>query len=109
MPPRRINPKLLVWLTVIGGALIYAAQGGEYNTLDFFRQRAQRVELEARVDSVRREVDSLRAHRRAIATDEWVQERIAREEFGMIRPGELLYRYVEPSRAPRAEEPARRP
>ena len=97
MARRRLSPKLVAWLVVLVAAVTFAVQGGEYGTLDLFRQRARRVELEVAVDSVRREVDSLRAYRRSIATDEAVQERIAREEFGMIRPGELLYRYVEPS------------
>ncbi len=99
MPPRRPNSKLLVWLALLVAAVVFAVQGGEYGTLDLFRQRARRVELQASVDSLRREVDSLRAYREAIATDPGVQERIAREDFGMIRPGELLYRFVEPEPA----------
>ena len=98
MPRRRIRPRLVIWLSVLAAAAVFAVQGGEYGTLDLFRQRARRVELQAKVDSVRREVDSLRAYHLSIATDPRVQERIAREDFGMIRPGELLYRYVEPAR-----------
>jgi cell division protein FtsB len=50
------------------------------------------------VDSLRHEVDSLTALRRAVATDPALQERIAREEFGMVRGDkELLYRFAEPS------------
>ncbi|HEX5580733.1 MAG TPA: septum formation initiator family protein [Gemmatimonadaceae bacterium] len=98
MPPRRVSPRLVIWLALLACAVVFAVQGGEYGTLDLFRQRARRVELQAKVDSVRHEVDSLRRYHRSIATDPRVQERIAREDFGMIRPGEVLYRYVEPSR-----------
>ncbi|HEU4628162.1 MAG TPA: septum formation initiator family protein [Gemmatimonadaceae bacterium] len=94
MPKRRFDLKLLLWLVVLVAAVVFAVQGGEYGTSDLFRQHARRTALQAAVDSLQREVDSLRRYRAAIATDPRVQERIAREEFGMIRPGELLYRLV---------------
>jgi cell division protein FtsB len=87
--------KRLVWGALVLGALAFALQGGEYGTLDLVRQRARRASLQTAVDSLRREVDSLAAYERAIARDPKVQERIAREEFGMVRDGELLYRFVE--------------
>ena len=99
MPKRRFNPFLLAWLAVLVAATLFAVQGGEYGTSDLFRQRARRAALQARVDSLQREVDSLRRYRAAIADDPKVQERIAREEFGMIRPGELLYRLDGPAAA----------
>lgn len=87
----------LVWAALIVGALYFALQGGEYSTLDLVRQRRQRRALEARVDSLRRELDSLRAVARSIERDPVTQERIAREEFGMVRGDrEVLYRFAEP-------------
>jgi cell division protein FtsB len=76
--------------------MVWALQGGEYGTTDLFRQRARRASLQADVDSLARHVDSLRAYKRAIQTDPALQERIAREEFGMVRgERELLYRFAE--------------
>ena len=50
--------------------------------------------LRASIDSLRHEVDSLTALRRRIATDPSLQERIAREEIGMVRSDkELIYRF----------------
>jgi cell division protein FtsB len=90
--------KRLGWFALAIVALLFAVQGGEYGTSDLFRQRARRARLRAAVDSLRREVDSLTALRRAVATDPALQERIAREEFGMVRGDkELLYRFAEPS------------
>jgi cell division protein FtsB len=111
MPRSRISPAVVVWLLVLVAAVTFAVQGGEYGTFDLFRQRERRAALQASVDSLRQEVDSLRRYREAIATDPAVQERIAREEFGMIRPGELLYRFVEPAEgaAGRATEASPRP
>jgi cell division protein FtsB len=41
-------------------------------------------------------VDSLERAAVAVERDPRVQERIAREEFGMIRKGEFLYKLVQP-------------
>ena len=95
MPRRRFSAKYLVWAGVLAAAAFFAVQGGEYGTTDLFDQRARRAALQAAVDSLRAEVDSLRRYRAAIETDPAVQERIAREEFGMIRRGELLYRFAD--------------
>ncbi len=73
----------------------FAVQGGEYSTLDIFRQHARRTALRTEIDSLQRQVDSLTRLVHAIETDPVVQERIAREEFGMIRGNkEILYRFA---------------
>jgi cell division protein FtsB len=87
--------KRLVVLAVVVAALVFAIQGGEYGTTDLVRQRVRRKALLARIDSLQRAVDSLVRTKRAIETDPAVQERIAREEFGMVRGSkEMLYRFV---------------
>ena len=86
--------RLLV-VAVVVAALVFAIQGGEYGTTDLVRQRVRRTALLARIDSLQRAVDSLARTKRAIETDPAVQERIAREEFGMVRGSkEMLYRFV---------------
>jgi hypothetical protein len=42
-------------------------------------------------------VDSLTQYKQRVLTDAKTQERIAREQFGMVRGTELLYRFVEPT------------
>lgn len=80
---------------IVIGAPYFALQGGEYSTLDIWRQRRQIAELTARADSLTRAVDSLRREERLVRTDPATQERIAREEFGLVRgPNEILYRFI---------------
>jgi cell division protein FtsB len=75
--------------------LLYAIEGGEYGTSDLIHLRARHRALVARIDSLHRRIDSLSALAHAIETDPAVQERIAREEFGMVRgQKELLYRFA---------------
>jgi len=79
-------------------ALIFAVQGGEYGTRDLMRQRARRAALVATIDSLQHIVDSLRRYKTRVETDPALQERIAREEFGLVRGDkELLYRLAEPT------------
>lgn len=78
-------------------ALWVAVAGGEYDTFDILRQRNRQQRLQREIDSLTRVVDSLEAYRKRVLTDPKTQERIAREEFGMIRGKELLYRIAEPA------------
>jgi len=98
--------RVLFWCVVVA-ALVYAVQGGEWGTDDLLAQRARAARLRSQIDSLRHEVDSLARVKKAIQTDPAVQERIAREEFGMVRGDkELLYRFtIQPDSARRAPPP----
>ena len=88
--------KRLLLFLVLAAAIAFAIQGGEYGTTDLVKLRQRRERLEARIDSLQRVVDSLDRWRRAVASDPAVQERIAREEFGMVRGDkEILYRFAD--------------
>lgn len=88
----------IIWALIILGALAFAVHGGEYSSLDLLRQRERMARLQRETDSLQREVDSLRGVARAIATDPATQERIAREEFGMVKGDkEILYRLTDPT------------
>jgi cell division protein FtsB len=95
----KTRARRVVLSVVVLGIVVFAVQGGEYGTSDLVRQRTKRERLQSRIDSLTRLVDSLERRRRAIRTDAAAQERIAREEFGMVRgEKELLYRFADPPR-----------
>ncbi len=74
--------------------VLVAGLAGEYSTVDWLKLRSQ-LELERdSVASLRVQVDSLARVARALETDPATQERVAREQFGLIRNGEILYRIV---------------
>ena len=82
----------LFLMLVLGGAFVYAIFGGEYTTFDWLNLRRQERAEQARIAELTIVVDSLRSYAKAVATDRKLQERLAREQFGMIRKGEFLYR-----------------
>ena len=97
MTPRTKRALLLL---AAGAAVVFAVQGGEYGTRDLLDQRARKRRLVREIDSLERRVDSLRAYHRRLLSDPALQERIAREEFGMVRGDkEILYRFAEPGGA----------
>ena len=74
--------------------LALAVWGGEYGTADWITIRRQLADERAHVAALRVELDSLAKLATDLETNPAVQERVAREQFGMIRDGEVLYRVV---------------
>ena len=86
--------RIVFWAVVVV-ALVYAVQGGEWGTDDILAQRKRAARLRAEIDSLKHDIDSLGKVKKSILTDASVQERIAREEFGMVKGDkELLYRFT---------------
>ena len=85
---------------VLALAGYYALWGGEYSAFHLVRLKKEQREAQARLVATRAEVDSLKAYARTLEKDDAEVERIARERFGMIRDGELLYRFVPVDSAP---------
>ncbi len=78
-------------------AVYYAVFGGEYSVFELRRAR-ESVELERdTLALLQRRIDSLTAWADSLRSDSATLERIAREQFGMIRDGETLYRFAAPS------------
>ena len=89
-----MTPARWAALAALAFALYFAIQGGEYGTthlLELRRDVEREQEQVARLTVI---VDSLERAARAIERDPRVQERVARESFGMIRRGEYLFRIV---------------
>jgi cell division protein FtsB len=81
----------------LAAAAVFAVQGGEFSTLDLIKLHRQEAAERAQVVELQRVVDSLTKAALAIERDPRVQERVARESFGMIRKGEFLYKLVQPA------------
>ena len=99
-----MKPTRIVGVAVLVGGITFGYAGGEYSTADWRtlhrgveRGRRAIVQLEA-------EIDSLRIEAEALESDSTRQERAARERFGMLRPGEILYR-VRSGSPPRPPQP----
>jgi cell division protein FtsB len=97
----RLVPRLLR-SAVVTAAAYYALWGGTYSAFDLRRLREAQAEEQAKLGAAKSRVDSLQALAARLESDPATLERVARERFGMIRDGELLYRFVEVDPPPSA-------
>ena len=86
--------KRLVFPALIGLSVYFALFGGEYSVFEVRRVRAERIEMESRLAELEQANDSLRTWADTLETDSATIERLARERYGMIRSGEVLYRFA---------------
>jgi cell division protein FtsB len=90
--------RLARWIVpaLVFSAAYYAVFGGEYSAFELRSARAA-VALERRtLAALEQQIDSLEAWADSLRSDPVTLERIARERFGMIREGEVLYRFAPP-------------
>jgi len=90
-------PTRVVHIAAAAVAAYYAIWAGEYSSFDLLRIADQRRTEEVRLAATRLEADSLRAVADRLENDNRAIETLAREHFGMVRDGEILYRFVEVS------------
>jgi cell division protein FtsB len=89
-----VTPTRWAAVAAVAFALYFAVQGGEYGTTDLLELRREVRREQAEVARLERVVDSLDRAAQAVERDPRTQERVAREAFGMIRRGEIMYRLV---------------
>ncbi len=86
-----------LWLFLAIGVLLAAAG----SIFFFFGKQGiaylyvQRKQDRAAIESDRRIIDSLRHEIKRLTSDTSYIERIAREKFGMARPNEKVYKFIE--------------
>ena len=73
-----------------------AVQGGEYSTANWLLLQREVVAERAQVAALEQSIAGLKRRAKAVESDPAEQERLARERWGYIRPGETLYRIVRP-------------
>ena len=100
-PPRKRRPvaiasRIVFWVSVAW----FAVEAGEYGTSDMLALRTRIRTTRIAIDSLRRVSDSLTLQKHDVMTNPAVQERIAREEFGMVKGDrELIYHVLRPDSA----------
>lgn len=86
--------KRAVLVLVLLGLAGFALEGGTYGTRDLLALRRHVRDEKDRIARLRIEVDSYARIDRALKNSAVAQESTARELYGMIRPGEILYQVV---------------
>jgi len=95
--------------TILGFALFLLAIHdvfGSHGLLAMRRAQAQLQELRGQLDKLNQENSDLSKQVQALRTDPKAVERIAREEMGLARPGEMIFKV--PERPPEPSVPAKK-
>jgi cell division protein FtsB len=83
---------------LVGGILIVAFLGftlfSNYGLLNRIKLEVRKNELKEQIRTDKHTKDSLRLYIKRLETDMSEIERVAREKYGMIKPGEKIY-YIE--------------
>ena len=91
VPPatrRRSLQMLLVFVTLV---LVINALVGERGLTETLRARKQHQELVTSIEHLRAENARLREEARRLRSDPSTIEALARQELGLIKPGEMLF------------------
>lgn len=84
------------------GTAYYLVFGGVYSVFDMKDLESRRDSANVRINALIARTDSLIQRGDSLATMPAAIERVAREQFGLIRDGELLVRFRSPSSEPGA-------
>ena len=94
-----MRPGQVVAIGVVVIGLLFGYLGGEYSSGDLRTLRRDLAAAERAIAALEPEIDSLLQEAAALESDPAAQERAARERFGMMRDGEIMYQVV-PSPTP---------
>jgi cell division protein FtsB len=84
---------LLAALFILAG--YYAVFGGEYTVADVRRAHDRADEARTELAHLQAETEALEARVDALEHDPRTLEALARERFGLVRDGEVLYRFAD--------------
>ena len=97
MPSSRSSQR---WIIYAFSSLLFALSlftaFGERGVLRLWRLWGEKKQLEERNFLFQKENDALRERIDRIRHDDLYLEKIAREELGLVRPGEIIYRFASP-------------
>ncbi len=95
--PEHLPVRRLIWI-VAGAALAYLLVLSDFGLLRRWRLAREAAALEAHLVELEQRREELQVRRSEIHDDDAL-ERIAREEYGMVRSGEHVYRLAVPDTA----------
>ncbi|MCI0370192.1 MAG: septum formation initiator family protein [candidate division NC10 bacterium] len=92
-------------LLLVGGlllGLLLASLSGDGSLIRLYRLSRQRADLVQDIERLQAENARLRREVEAFQQDETRLEEIARRKLGLVRPGEVVYRFAAPAESPAA-------
>jgi len=92
--------KKAFWIAVSAGALFLFLFlfGGDYGLFHLFRLKREKKALQADITTLEKEGRELKKQAEKLKDDPAEIERIAREDYGMAKKGEKVFKFVPPEK-----------
>ena len=90
-PAQNSRLKAVAIAALVVGAIVYGALRDEEGVRHVFRERSRLQELNHSVAGLREENQKLRAQIKALREDPRAVERLAREDLGLSKAGEVVF------------------
>lgn len=90
-PAHTARLKAMAVAAFIVGCIVYGALRDEEGVMHVFRERSRLQELSHSVNSLREENNQLRAEIKALRENPRAIEKLAREDLGLSREGEIVF------------------
>ncbi|MBI2876383.1 MAG: septum formation initiator family protein [Candidatus Tectomicrobia bacterium] len=86
--------RALGWFSLMGALLLLGSSlWGERGWLELRRARQEKAHMQEQIQGLERENQVLRREIAALREDPYLVEKIAREELGLVKPGEIVYEF----------------
>jgi cell division protein FtsB len=96
LQPKSTQRRVVYIFSSLLVALLIFTAFGERGVLHLWRLWGEKKRLEDKNYLLQRENEALRERVSRIRHDDLYLEKIAREELGLVRPGEMVYRFAAP-------------
>lgn len=97
-PPKKYKGVVAAGAVALG-LFVVAAIYGDHGLMHLLRMRDEQRELERTAFTLQQRNEHLRQYIHRLQSDDWYLERLARERFGWVKKGEVLYR-IAPTPSP---------
>jgi cell division protein FtsB len=89
-----------MYLIPAGGILfiLFFTVFGERGLLRIYHMNQEKQEVQKRLDELKVENEKLKREIEALKTDRRYLESIARKDFGLVRPKEVIYQFAPPDK-----------
>lgn len=94
---RGARKRRLVFITLLATLIAALSVGGNRSLVKIYQMSKTRTELEREIARLRQTNQELASNTQAFANDPARVEAIAREDLGLVKPGEIVYQFS-PSR-----------
>jgi cell division protein FtsB len=81
---------------------------GTHGVVAMRRSQEQAADIQKEIDHLNEENQKLQEHVRALKSDPAEIERVAREDMGLARPGEYIFK-IQPKPGAQPDQPAKKP